>query len=227
MSLIWPCYLVPHVLAQEPHSSNEPNPSETSAAESPADSPASTATEHRKLHQPAPIRMPSKLQLRSQMPLLLQYMQRSTPPEPEAIRTGVIVKPVAATVYIDNQEAGQTPFTGALSPGKHRIRVLADGYNPVVRRVTVKDGSLSELNLELELGGGTIEFASNGSSAKLAIDGKMYQMPIRVSAAEIGLAYGEHEWKISAPGFEPAEGQLSFSQGRNIFIYRELESSSC
>ena len=104
--------------------------------------------------------------------------------------------------------------------------MLADGYNPVVRRVTVKDGSLSELNLELELGGGTIEFASNGSSAKLAIDGKMYQMPIRVSAAEIGLAYGEHEWKISAPGFEPAEGQLSFSQGRNIFIYRELESSS-
>ena len=47
---------------------------------------------------------------------------QSTPPEPEAIRTGVIVKTqVAATVYIDNQEAGQTLAYGVLSPGKHRI----------------------------------------------------------------------------------------------------------
>ena len=46
---------------------------------------------------------------------------------------------VQADVYIDGRYIGRTPLTVKVSEGKHRLRVVRDGYHPVEKEVVVEN----------------------------------------------------------------------------------------
>lgn len=127
-----------------------------------------------------------------------------------------------AEVFVDGQSLGAAPVTRFLAPGSHAIRVVADNYDPYVRKVDVQDGKTSELNATLIPGVGTAEFVGP-PAGRLDIDGHdRGALPIRLSDLEPG----PHVWKVTSPKFEPAEGTLLFLAGKNYLVNVPMVSSA-
>ena len=86
-----------------------------------------------------------------------------------------------AQVYINNKSVGETPYQTALPPGEYTLRLSADGFDPFTRRIIVRTGSVLELNANLDVGGGTVEFQAAPNGAQLQLDGgtERYILPIR------------------------------------------------
>jgi hypothetical protein len=147
--------------------------------------------------------------------------QTETATLPVSASTLVVESPVVAEVFVDNQPAGQTPLTLNIDPGKHTVRISADGFDPFVRRVTVIDGQTAQLTADLMEGGGTVEFQASVSPATLILDDGEMILPIRLNE----LSEGDHKWEIRATGYETAKGQFTLVNGKNVFIYETLDSS--
>lgn len=128
-----------------------------------------------------------------------------------------------ATVYVDHKIVGTTPLQIDLPTGKHLVRIVADGYDPFVRRVRITPDMSQNLKGALSPGGGTVEFASPIPKATVSVDGGEPQtLPIRLK----NIAPGEHTWTMDAPRHEESSGSLVFSQGQNLYLYTTLDSSS-
>ena len=140
---------------------------------------------------------------------------------PNATATIQITASATAEVFVDNKPAGQTPLTVSVEPGKHTVRISANGFDPYVRRVTAYEDQTATLHGDLFEGGGTVEFQASVSPATLILDDGEMVLPILANE----LSEGEHKWKIRANGYESTEEKFSFTAGNNVFIYRELESS--
>ena len=128
-----------------------------------------------------------------------------------------------AQVYIDHKMVGSTPYKATIDEGTHLVRIVADGFNPFVRRVRVQGGKEQNLKGKLVPGGGTVEFASTTAQASVQIDGGVAKpLPFRLS----DLPPGEHSYVITAPKHEAKSDKFVFSQGQNLYLYLSLDSSA-
>lgn len=124
----------------------------------------------------------------------------------------------SAEVYLDGKLVGSVPLTTYVSPGTHTLRVVADNFDPYVRRVEVGADKTVEVNVSLQPGGGTVEFDGPGG-ARLVVDGRdRGVLPIRLS----DLGPGAHSWRVEAPKYEPTTGNLQVERGRNYLLEVEL-----
>ena len=145
--------------------------------------------------------------------------------EQQATPTGTlnVTATTAATVYVDHKIVGTTPLRIDLPKGKHLVRIVADGYDPFVRRVRITPDMSQNLNGSLGVGGGTVEFASPIPKATVSVDGgKPQPLPIRLK----DITPGEHTWTMDAPRHEGRSGSLVFSKGQNLYLYTTLDSSA-
>jgi hypothetical protein len=127
-----------------------------------------------------------------------------------------------AMVHIDYEQAGEAPMTRYLSPGKHTVRVSADGYDPFVRRVTVQVDVTTQIVANLKPGGGTVEFFFQPLGANIEISGtEVGPSPIRLDSVQPG----EHAWHVTAPQRIPQQGSFTFVKGGNVLFAGELASS--
>ncbi len=127
-----------------------------------------------------------------------------------------------ALVHIDYEQAGEAPMTRYLPPGKHTVRVSADGFDPFVRRVTVQPNVTTQIVANLKPGGGTVEFFFKPLGATVEISGTdVGPSPIRLDSVQPG----EHSWRVTAPQHVPAEGTFTFTKGGNVLVAGDLESS--
>ena len=143
----------------------------------------------------------------------------------QALQTGTlnVTATTTATVYVDHKIVGTTPLRIELPKGKHLVRIVADGYNPFVRRVRITPEMNQNLNGALGFGGGTVEFASPIPKATVSVDGgKPQPLPIRIK----DITPGEHTWTMDAPRHEERSGSLVFSKGQNLYLYTTLDSSA-
>jgi serine/threonine protein kinase len=58
-------------------------------------------------------------------------------------------KPEGATVTIDGESVGTTPWLGELTEGEHRLRLSRPGYSPVEQRIAVSAGETLKQSLQL------------------------------------------------------------------------------
>lgn len=63
----------------------------------------------------------------------------------------VTTSPAAATVFVDNRQAGVTPLKSFIvSTGQHQVRLLANGYKPLDYEVVVEKGKVVRLTARLQ-----------------------------------------------------------------------------
>jgi tetratricopeptide (TPR) repeat protein len=62
----------------------------------------------------------------------------------------VLSSPAGATVTIDGTPVGVTPWTGELSPGKHKLLLTYRGYTDERRAVTLSTTEPRDINLQME-----------------------------------------------------------------------------
>ena len=58
-------------------------------------------------------------------------------------------EPSGAAVSIDGAAVGNTPWTGEIAPGRHRIRISLKGYAPLVRMVDLAGTRARDLDFRL------------------------------------------------------------------------------
>jgi len=127
-----------------------------------------------------------------------------------------------AIVHIDYEQAGEAPMTRYVDPGKHTVRVSADGYDPFVRRVPVAPNSTTQIVANLKPGGGTVEFFFRPLGATVEISGTdVGPSPIRLDSVQPG----EHSYRVTAPQHIAVVGTFTLGKGGNVLIAGELESS--
>lgn len=125
-----------------------------------------------------------------------------------------------AEVYLDGALVGTAPLTKYIVVGKHKLRVVADNFEPLVRLVDIQAGKTVELNATLAAGPGSIEF-TGPSGSTVTIAGQTYSVPIRIPSPGPGAL----EYRAGAAGFEDSSGQLQLTKGRNYLVDLVLESS--
>jgi hypothetical protein len=127
-----------------------------------------------------------------------------------------------ANVYVDYVEVGVTPFEGDLTIGSHSIRIAADNFTPWTTRVEIEVGSSSEVSAELFSGNGTVEFMVTPVGAAVTVDGQVVgSAPIRLS----DMPFGDHEFTLTAPQYEPVAGSFSYTSGANVLVFEQMQSS--
>ena len=139
--------------------------------------------------------------------------------------TLVVTSNVAGSVvFIDNIEVGKTPLEHALKPGSYSMRVVARYHDPWVSRIQISAKKKTREEIELDEGGGTVEFVVNPAGATVNIDGKdAGKAPIRLTDLQAGKSY---RYVISADVHDGATGTFSFNTGENILIVEQLEASA-
>ena len=125
-----------------------------------------------------------------------------------------------AEVYVDGAMIGNAPVTKYLSTGPHKLRVVADNFEPFVRQVEIQAGRTVDLAATLTPGPGSVEF-TGPSGSSVSFGGQTYSVPVRVPSPGAGAV----TWHAQAPGFETFESTLQLVKGRNYLIDLQLESS--
>lgn len=140
-----------------------------------------------------------------------------------AAETGILKvrSSVEAEVYVDGALLGKTPLTKYLAVGAHQLRVVADNYDPFVRKIDIASDKTADVQATLVPGAGTIEF-SGPPGARLTLDGTD-RGPLPIRLPDPGA--GKHTWRVEAPKFEPGEGTVDFTRGKNILVDVKLASS--
>ena len=72
-------------------------------------------------------------------------------PEPICGSLDVITVPISASIYIDDKEVGSTPETiKNLLIGEHKLEIIKPGFTNIVRNISIKEDSLTEVSINLE-----------------------------------------------------------------------------
>jgi hypothetical protein len=147
--------------------------------------------------------------------------QAEDDPPPQGILR-VTADQTGASVYVGVRLMGETPLTSSVNEGTHTVRVLKDGFEPFVRRITIKKDQTTAVKASLFAGKGSVEFVVDPPGATLAIEGgEKWPTPVRLK----DLKPGKYEYTLSAPGHEPDSGSFDFVPGKNLLISTALMSS--
>ncbi len=121
--------------------------------------------------------------------------------------------PSGATLNIDGQSYGTTPWTGTLAFGSHDIK-LVNGKKTVNQQISISQNGKSSFSYDVRVGK-KISINSTPSGATLNIDGQSYgTTPWRGT-----LAFGVHDIKL-VNGKKTVNQQISISQnGKSSFSY--------
>lgn len=57
--------------------------------------------------------------------------------------------PAGANIFIDDENKGYTPFKGTLYAGKHKVKILKEGFNPLEKEIVVDRTKTNIFELEL------------------------------------------------------------------------------
>ncbi|MSQ02785.1 MAG: PEGA domain-containing protein [Myxococcales bacterium] len=144
-------------------------------------------------------------------------------PASAADPTGVVklsASAPGAEVYLDGSLIGATPLTKYLTVGTHRLRIVADNFEPFVRQIEVQADKTLELAAAMTPGPGSVEF-SGAVGTTVSVGGHTYPVPVRLPSPGTGSLV----WRGQAPDFEAGEGTLPLVKGRNYLVTIALESS--
>ena len=136
--------------------------------------------------------------------------------------------PSGARVWIDHEEVGRTPLEIDVDAGAHHVRIAADFHQPYARKVKVTARKRGTITAELSKGNGGVELDTDLEGAKITVmskpgsKGKEFPAPLRLSSS---IKEGTYYYRVTAPGHEPLEGQFTWTKGKNIYLWLELESS--
>ena len=130
-------------------------------------------------------------------------------------------EPPGASISIDGKPVGVGPYEGKdLSPGKHKVRVVKEGYEPWEAEQKVEAGKSVEVVSRLKTIEGSLEISSEPSGAGVSLDGKaagyapltLFQIP-----------YGAHLIRVDREGYEPHEEKVQVKDSQKARIHVALK----
>jgi hypothetical protein len=145
------------------------------------------------------------------------------PLKPPKVRLTVTTQAAKATVGIDVRPPVEAPFIGELDPGRHHVRVAAEGYLPEEREVQVDLGSPVGLDLPLHERPGLLHVEAPAGSEVYVDGAKVAELPL-VRAVE--LPSGPHSVTLIRRGMQPWTREISLARGQATRVEATLERTA-
>jgi len=117
-----------------------------------------------------------------------------------------------ASVFIDRQYRGKTPYLEIISTGSHRVRISAPGYQDYVTTVDIKRTTSVHANLESHMAKVLVE--NSGPELTIFLDGR------RVSS-KFEVAPGRHTLRFAIGAFT-VERTYTFEGGKTYRVQPRL-----
>lgn len=144
------------------------------------------------------------------------------PPGPSQAlgRLTVESKPSGASIFIDGQFLGYTPYTGDVSTGRHSIRIEFSGYQPYETTVNITPNKTTKISSTLKpilYYQGDFYITSSPSNAEVYINGERKgRTPIKIDR----LKPGRYQITVIRAGYETFVQYYEVIPGetRNIFV---------
>lgn len=125
--------------------------------------------------------------------------------------------PSGATVFINGESRGTTPFSAKVPAGRVKIVVTKAGKGTITRTVTVKPGQTTNLG-NLKLAGttlGTIYVNSTPPNASVTVNGQAVgNTPISISKVKTGVNY---TLTVSYPGYKTSTRSFTLEGAKKNF----------
>jgi len=149
--------------------------------------------------------------------------RRITIPLPKAGGPGTLnihSDPPGATVFLDDQRLGQTPFQGDIHPGKHVVVVERGGYVKQEREVNFREGHDSELSFSLAPmpKDPALSIESVPAGAVVIIDGSRKGVTPWVGPLDAG----RHQVVLKKQGRREVASDFEMPEGRDLSLRLEL-----
>lgn len=141
--------------------------------------------------------------------------------EPLPATLEVISSPEKARVYLDGDYRGETPLAlDGLAAGAHRLNVEKDGFDPMLRSVTLRRGAKATEEFRLRANTGTITVTSEPAGVAVFVDGvKMGETPpgetkdLSGMLEIAGVAAGTRKLKFAKPGYYDKSAECEVRRG--------------
>ncbi len=128
---------------------------------------------------------------------------------PRSSTLQIATDPEGAEVYVDGQLQGEGPITADVEPGRHKVRVVADGYQETTRRVSIEPDERDRVNITLNRRMGTLVVKTTPESASIQIDGER----AGASPVEKDMPTGEHQIRATAEGYDSVRRTVDLEAG--------------
>jgi hypothetical protein len=127
----------------------------------------------------------------------------------------VLSSPQGATVIVDDQPVGVTPFTGQFAPGSHKVQLSLRGYADTERKVELSAEHAQDLNVPLvPAARGAGVAADPGASAAPGADSVVGQPTVTPSDRPSGPRFGVWPYVGLGAGALALGGALGFEMAR-------------
>lgn len=128
--------------------------------------------------------------------------------------------PPGADVEIDNAAFGKTPLlVTSLRLGTHRVRLLAQGFQPKEVEVELPDRAPRKISLDLASDSGTLDVSCDPDGASVFLDGiRRGAAPCRIER----ITGGDHELEVRMDGYVAAKQTIRLSAGETQAMQIEL-----
>jgi len=123
-------------------------------------------------------------------------------------------------LFVDDKElgpVGRTPVE--VEPGEHTVVVRKPGYRDFSRRLTFKDGDVTELAVTLDATAAFVSVKADVAGARVLVDGED-----KGTAPLEGLmvSAGMHEITVQREGFRPETKRISMRAGKDYSVDMSL-----
>jgi len=143
-------------------------------------------------------------------------------PEKRKARVTVYSATVGAQASVDGGPAQELPYFGDLEPGKHRIRVFAEGYYDAEREVSGDKAVDQPVDLPLKERPSLVTVVLD-AHADIYVDGRIVATaPV---SRPIEVAPGPHVISIAANGKRPLSADVVLPRGKPYRFEPKLETS--
>lgn len=147
---------------------------------------------------------------------------QATPPAEQKTRLMVTSQTSGAKAALDGGSPEDVPLIADVSPGKHHVRVWADGYFDEERDALAAQGSLAALDVPLREKPALLSVALT-ATASIAVDGRPVattplQQPLEVPS-------GTHIVTITKNGYKAFSREVTLAHGGSATIDAKLEQS--
>lgn len=135
----------------------------------------------------------------------------------------IVSSPSKATLEIDGNKRGYTPFKADIEQGRHKIKLSKGDYTVYEGIVTVPRNKKISKKITLQLLPGILSVKSKPEGAVLFINNKKQgTAPVEIK----NLKPGSYRLKLIKSGYDPVERQVTIHAGRKTSISVNLDSNT-
>lgn len=141
---------------------------------------------------------------------------------PLASVVSIVSTPAGATVFIDGEKVGTTPYTGQILPGERKVKLEAPSHMPVEKTLDVPVRGQVAVNESLEKVPARIVISAAPEGAQILVDGQQ----LGVDKIDKPIQPGLHTIELKLDGYEPYTEQPDIKPGDTFTLEKNLEPTT-